>query len=75
MKIKIIIMICLCALICVFGFEAIYIRVAHRMEYKPIEYVVNVEYKDVDYGYSKKQIRNKLEELTGVNLYFYKEKH
>lgn len=44
------------------------------MEWRPVTFVVGVEYEDVDYGYSKKQIRNKLEKLTGVTLYFYNEK-
>lgn len=74
MKTKIIIIVCLSILLFVVGFEAIYIKVSHKMEWRPVEHIVQVEYKDIDYGYSKKQIRNKLEKLTGVTLYFYKEK-
>ena len=72
MKTKIIIV--LSALLLAVGFEAIYVRVAHRMEWIPNKSVVAVEYKDIDYGYSKKEIRNKLETLTGVKWYSYKEK-
>lgn len=74
MKAKIII-ICLSILLFIVGFEAIYVRVAHKMEWRATQFVIEVEYKDVDYGYSKKQIRNKIEKLTGVNIYLYKEKY
>lgn len=74
MKIKIIIIICLSVLLVIIGVDAIYIRTAHKMEWRSAKYVAQVKYEDIDYGYSKKQIRNKLEKLTGQKLYFYKEK-
>lgn len=44
------------------------------MDWRFVKHVAQVEYEDIDYGYSKKQIRNKLEKLTGVKFYFYIEK-
>jgi hypothetical protein len=71
MKKAVIIIICILIGVCVF--EMIYPRFAHKLEYKSATTTIYVEYKEVT-DYTKEEVKNKLENILGVNSYFYVEK-
>lgn len=73
-KIKTCIIVILAILLAITSFQTIYPRLAHKMEYVRPSTIISVDYKETNYNYSKLAIREKLENLVGVNFYIYKEK-
>ena len=73
-KIKTTILILLYLLFGLLLFESIYPRLAHRMDYQIETGYYRVTYSDIDYGYTRQEIRDKLESLVGVDHYLYFEK-
>lgn len=58
-------------LLCILIFQIIYPRFSYNMKYvKPTIYL-GVQYKYVDYKYSKQEIKNKLENIINVDYYIY----
>lgn len=55
-------------------FESIYPRLAHRMDYQVETGYYRVNYSNIDYGYTRQEIRDKIESLVGVDHYLYFEK-
>lgn len=46
-----------------------------RMEYIAPTDIISMQYKEIDYGYSKSTIKDKLENIVGIKFYIYKEKN
>ena len=74
-KFKTCIIVILAVLLLIVAFQSIYPRFAHRMEYVEPTDIISVQYKEVDYGYSKSTIKDKLENIVGVRHYIYIEKN
>lgn len=51
----------------------IYPNFSHNMPYKDTSVVLDISYEQVEYKMSTSQIRERIENLTGVNVYWYKE--
>lgn len=65
----------LCIILVAFlSFLTIYGFTANSMLYKPYN-KINIEYTEPTYNYSKTEIRNKLNHITGVSWYIYREKN
>ena len=73
-KLKTCIIVILSILSAITSFQAIYPRFSHRMEYVIPNDIIYVSYIDIDYNYSKQDIRLRLESITGIKYYFYTEK-
>lgn len=55
-------------------FEIVYPLYSYKMDYvQPTRYI-GVQYQHVTYSYSRQEVRNKLENILGVNHYIYIEK-
>ena len=52
---------------------AVYIKTSHRMEYRQAEPVA-IAYTPREITYTREEVRNKIENLAGKQLYFYTEK-
>lgn len=51
----------------------IYPKISHKMPYIEPSKVLQVEYEQTDYKMSTGEIRHRIEDLVGVNVYWYKE--
>lgn len=74
-KFKTCIIVILAVLLLIVAFQSIYPRFAHRMEYVEPTDIISVQYKEVDYGYSKSTIKDKLKNIVGIKFYIYIEKN
>lgn len=73
-KIKTTILILMSMIFALLLFECIYPRFAHRMDYQIESKYYHAVYSNIDYGYTKQEIRSKLEDIVGVDHYLYFEK-
>lgn len=73
-KFKTCLIIILALCLSVITFQCIYPRLAHKMSYVAPQHSILIERPNPTYYYSKDLIRTKLEYLTGVKYYIYKEK-
>lgn len=74
-KFKTCIIVILAVLLLIVAFQSIYPRFAYRMEYITPTDIISMQYKEIDYGYSKSTIKDKLENIVGIKFYIYKEKN
>lgn len=74
-KIKTIIILILSILLVIFGVLTIYPHCSHKMKYKHATNTIYIKRVEIEYNYSKQEIRNKLEDITGISWYIYREKN
>lgn len=67
------IIVCELLLLALMWFEAINTRIV-KMQFEVPRDFITTRYVNVDYGYTKAELKTRIEHLTGQHWYFYKEK-